>query len=523
MLQNATLPNVRTYEGQRLNKMAKLLLSSDDKNKQSKLSADNVWNKLITDMNKNFPSLGSRKTAMKDNDGKYVKVMMEDESIDINKINPVLIGKIFEQYLVGHTDQKRTRNAIMLKTKDERQFNSIMTLKEKVKIQLKDQTQNIKFEEVKLMNERKGVITEESWNDLSEEEIKNEINQQFMKDITNTKTGKKEIVKAVKRITRKTANGDILNTKTCILTFNSTELPETVKMCGQTYSVRIFMPRPRICWRCLKLGHTTVSCRATNEYCKECGNAKDSNHVCGPSQCPNCPQDDRSHKPNSGECPAMDVEKLIIDHQVRFNVSYFDAKREIRNLICKDTQQRQNQTPTRDSPQETSAQNTQKTDAIDTEICTLTTEIEQKKKKLAEVRKLREELEQLNAELQKECEAIENLKQANYRLQTNLQEKTELMEIDETTRKRLREETDGTSETKRQAKKYSVGTLLEEGIPNGEQVLNIDRISSQLETKEKLKYAKIIREAKEKEYALVWYEENEQINAAIAAKPNPEL
>ncbi|GBL95335.1 hypothetical protein AVEN_154753-1 [Araneus ventricosus] len=73
---------------------------------------------------------------------------------------------------------------------------------------------------------------------------------------------KSQGVMHVRRITIR-REGQLLNTKHLILTFDSNKLPEYIKAGYMRLSVRTYIPNPLRCFKCQRFGHSKTSCRGT--------------------------------------------------------------------------------------------------------------------------------------------------------------------------------------------------------------------------------------------------------------------
>ncbi|GFW69829.1 uncharacterized protein TNCV_2549441 [Trichonephila clavipes] len=127
----------------------------------------------------------------------------------------------------------------------------------------------------------------------------------------------------VRRITIR-RDGQVLNTKHLILTFNTPDLPQTVKMAYIRCPVRPYIPNPAAmlsvpeiwtfknslrgqptCSRCAEVGHDSADCKA-----KE--------------RCVNCKGD---HSSFSRSCPTWLLEKEITALKIKNKISYPEARR----------------------------------------------------------------------------------------------------------------------------------------------------------------------------------------------------
>ncbi|GFV06951.1 uncharacterized protein TNCV_2917111 [Trichonephila clavipes] len=114
-------------------------------------------------------------------------------------------------------------------------------------------------------------------------------------------------------------DGQVLNTKHLILTFNTPDLPQTVKMAYLRCPVRPYIPNPLRCFQCQRFGHSKTVCRGqpTCSRCAEVGH--DSADCKAKERCVNCKGD---HSSFSRSCPTWLLEKEItaIKIKIKFRI-----------------------------------------------------------------------------------------------------------------------------------------------------------------------------------------------------------
>ncbi|GBN17223.1 hypothetical protein AVEN_87602-1 [Araneus ventricosus] len=98
------------------------------------------------------------------------------------------------------------------------------------------------------LNSSKGVITCGELLNVPTDEVLKELQGQG--------------VSHVRRISIR-RDGQLLNTKHLILTFDSAKLPENIKAGYMRLSVRTYIPNPLLCFQCQRFGHSKTSCRGT--------------------------------------------------------------------------------------------------------------------------------------------------------------------------------------------------------------------------------------------------------------------
>ncbi|GFT90271.1 uncharacterized protein TNCV_701831 [Trichonephila clavipes] len=154
------------------------------------------------------------------------------------------------------------------------------------------------------LNFSRGVISPADFLNVSTEEIKENMQAQNVCD--------------VRRITIR-RDGQVLNTKHLILTFNTPDLPQTVKMAYIRCPVRPYIPNPLRCFQCQRFGHSKTVCRGqpTCSRCAEVGH--DSADCKAKERCVNCKGD---HSSFSRSCPTWLLEKEItaIKIKIKFRI-----------------------------------------------------------------------------------------------------------------------------------------------------------------------------------------------------------
>lgn len=127
----------------------------------------------------------------------------------------------------------------------------------------------------------------------------------------------------VQRIVIRRDNKEI-PTKHLVLTFASSDLPETIETGYTKISVRPFIPNPRRCFQCQRFGHGSQSCRG-RPTCAKCGSQEHASDAC--EEVPHCINCSGAHPAYSRSCPQWRKEKDIISLKVRENISFKEARR----------------------------------------------------------------------------------------------------------------------------------------------------------------------------------------------------
>ncbi|CAN8028736.1 unnamed protein product [Ixodes persulcatus] len=141
------------------------------------------------------------------------------------------------------------------------------------------------------LNTVKGVISEDDLLESTEDELIDGLSDQG--------------VVAAKRISFH-GEGQYINTKHVILTFELSKVPESIKAGYLNCRVRPYVPNPRRCFHCQRFGHSAQSCRGKTT-CAKCGqNDHPSDNCANPPHCVNCGE---PHAAYSRSCKKWKEEK----------------------------------------------------------------------------------------------------------------------------------------------------------------------------------------------------------------------
>ncbi|GBL99402.1 hypothetical protein AVEN_107112-1, partial [Araneus ventricosus] len=164
------------------------------------------------------------------------------------------------------------------------------------------------------LNSSKGVITCGELLHVTTEEILKKLQGQG--------------VSHVRRISIR-RDGQLLNTKHLILTFDSAKLPEHIKAGYMRLSVRAYIPNPLRCFKCQRFGHSKTSCRGTLTCarCAEVGH--DSSQCTAAEKCVNCKD---AHTSFSRNCSTWKLEKEIITTKIKKQISYPEARKLVKSM-----------------------------------------------------------------------------------------------------------------------------------------------------------------------------------------------
>lgn len=123
-------------------------------------------------------------------------------------------------------------------------------------------------------------------------------------------------------------DGQRRDTSLLVLTFDTTSLPEKINIGWLRKDVRVFVPNPLRCYKCQRFGHGSSSC-PHSARCSKCGEAPHDGSDCTTlPRCLSCGSSD--HLVSSTQCPTWKEEKQICELKAKSNLSYPEARRQVK-------------------------------------------------------------------------------------------------------------------------------------------------------------------------------------------------
>lgn len=157
------------------------------------------------------------------------------------------------------------------------------------------------------------------------------------KKLIDTHSDQSKVIK-VERLFHK-VQGQWVESDALKLAFTGTEKVDHITVGRSYYKVRPFVANPIRCFRCQKLGHTSLGCNA-KEKCLICSkehNRKDCNATPEQYKCANCRG---NHVANSKQCPLIKKAFKIEKIKTTENKSYTEA----RDLVLTNSRRQQTKT-----------------------------------------------------------------------------------------------------------------------------------------------------------------------------------
>ena len=228
-----------------------------------------------------------------------------DPDKPITKLSPFAISKGLKG-LAGTLDNvKRLRNGqILVEATRRGQSDNLLQSKRLCDLP-------ISVTPHRALNYKKGIMRCPDLRDCPTEEILENLKSQCVTD--------------VKRIMA-TRDGIRSGTNTLILTFNLSQLPQSIKIGYLTVPLEVFVPNPLRCFKCQRFGHHKDRCQRS-PACAKCGKTEHDETQCDkPLHCINC---DGNHAAFSKNCSKWLQEKEIQHLKHTMNISFPEARQRV--------------------------------------------------------------------------------------------------------------------------------------------------------------------------------------------------
>ena len=172
------------------------------------------------------------------------------------------------------------------------------------------------------LNSRKGVAKfGRAASGMSNEEVKDALNSSPRnRDIPFVAEAFRVVV---------SRNNERRPTGTFFLTFQGTSLPQKIRLGFEQFDVDPYIPSPRRCFKCQRVGHNSGTCRAREDVCSTCSISGHKKETCPNPDEPKCLNCSGPHPASSKECPRFAVEKAAVQIQAKSHCSLTDARKQV--------------------------------------------------------------------------------------------------------------------------------------------------------------------------------------------------
>ena len=238
-----------------------------------------------------------------------------DREKSLRNVSMLKIAKSI-QNCIGSSPEfiKSTRNGILVKCKDTKQHKKLSD------IQIID---NVPVKVNLKLDLKKGVISDIP-TEMSEKEIETELKSQKVVNV------KRIVRKNRKREEPQDGNVhvDLVPTRSVIVSFEATVLPQDIILCFQRIKVKPYIPSSPRCFKCQRYGHTIAVCKQ-KQRCVRCGE-EHSFDDCIKKDTPKCVNCGGEHSAAYNGCEQAQKAQEVQKIKVLNNLSYAQAARQLK-------------------------------------------------------------------------------------------------------------------------------------------------------------------------------------------------
>ncbi|GBM45860.1 hypothetical protein AVEN_26402-1 [Araneus ventricosus] len=236
-------------------------------------------------------------------------VMISSAKSILKFVSPILIYKTITG-LIGEVSyiKKLNNGHFLIEVRNKQQSENIAQLKKIGEFEV-----NVAVH--RSLNHSRGVI--------SEREFQRDLEEDILDCLKDQK------VIAVRRITIK-RNSQILPIKHLILTFNTPNLPKSVKITYINCPVKPYIPDTLRCFKCQKFGHTITACRGDKKICARCSLPDHNSKNCSSTtaKCYNCEGDHPDYFRSYPRYKEKEIQTVKITKKLIISRSSENSKRQ---------------------------------------------------------------------------------------------------------------------------------------------------------------------------------------------------
>ena len=119
-----------------------------------------------------------------------------------------------------------------------------------------------------------------------------------------------------------------METNTLLLTFNTVNVPKSLKIFYRIVPVDVYVPNPLRCFNCQRFGHHESNCPVDiGSVCEKSGTGGHDHHTSLCKNKPKCVNCGKEHPLRSNTCEIWKKEKEIMKIKATKNVTYLEAKK----------------------------------------------------------------------------------------------------------------------------------------------------------------------------------------------------
>ena len=231
---------------------------------------------------------------------------MEEKAV--TSLSPFIIEKQIESIIGSPKSVKKLKNKTLL-VETNRKSQTENLLKTTTFFGLR-----VSVTEHQSLNSSKGIIRDRMLKGEKEDEIVDYLKEQG--------------VTACKRFKIK-KDHETVETNTLLLTFNTVNVPKSLRIFYRIVPVDIYVPNPLRCFNCQRFGHHENNCPVDlGSVCANCGAGGHDHHTSACKNAPKCVNCGKDHVSRSSNCEIWKKEKEICKIKVTKNITYLEAKKQ---------------------------------------------------------------------------------------------------------------------------------------------------------------------------------------------------
>lgn len=240
-------------------------------------------------------------------ESKFMIMKMVDEQKSFKEVSVIKLYKALNNIVPGSEIKKLRNGTLLIKVMSKAHFDNLLSVTVFC-------NEAVRVEPHRGLNVSRGVISSYELLYCDENEIKEELASQNVIEI--------------KRLTSRKQNRAAAPTPTpaMVLTFDTPILPRKVNIGYLVLGVRLYIPSPVRCFKCMKFAHTAMNCSSQYPVCGLCGLPRHDGECTTPLKCVNCSE---GHSSWARECRVFINEKKIKEIMTKEKLTYAQAKRRI--------------------------------------------------------------------------------------------------------------------------------------------------------------------------------------------------
>ena len=234
-------------------------------------------------------------------------VIKSEEEKAVTSLSPFVIEKQMESIIGTPKSVKKLKNkTLLVETSRKSQTENLLKISTFFGLR-------VSVSEHQSLNSSKGIIRDRMLKGEKEEEIVDYLREQG--------------VTACKRFKIK-RDHETIETNTLLLTFNTVNVPKSLKIFYRIVPVDLYVPNPLRCFNCQRFGHHENNCPVDlGSVCANCGAGGHDHHTSACKNKPKCVNCGKDHVSRSNQCEIWKKEKEIMKIKTTKNITYLEAKK----------------------------------------------------------------------------------------------------------------------------------------------------------------------------------------------------